>query len=165
MFSLPGEMSLATLTLPEMTVRLSASVLLGAVLGWDRERGGKPAGLRTHIMVTLGAALFVILGVELLAGPSGRFSQAQMDPTRVLEGVVGGIGFLGAGTIIRSGGNVEGVTTASTIWICGALGAACGLGYYLLSLLGMGFALLTLMVLGAVEHRLNNRRKGITRSK
>src|SRR5690606_16706610 len=85
----------------------------------------------------------------LLAGYS---PETQVDPTRVLQGVVGGIGFLGAGSIIHSRGTVEGVTTAATVWVAGAIGAGCGLGNYVLVAILVGFCFLTLVVLGRIGH-------------
>lgn len=143
----------------DASFRLLVAVVLGGLLGWDRERIGKPAGLRTHMMVTLGAALFVLLGVELLMEYSARVEDAQLDPTRVLQGVVGGIGFLGAGSIIQSRGGVEGVTTAASVWVTGAIGAGCGLGYYSLAAIVAGVSLVTLNVLAHLTPGEKNKTK------
>jgi putative Mg2+ transporter-C (MgtC) family protein len=97
MFTLPGQQELLSVGLLDASFRLLVAVVLGGILGWERERIGKPAGLRTHMMVTLGAALFVLLGVELLMEYSERVEDARLDPTRVLQGVVGGIGFWAQG--------------------------------------------------------------------
>lgn len=145
---------MSSVGLADAAVRLVAASLLGAAIGYNRERIGKPAGLRTHMMVTLGAAFFVLLGVELMMEYSARVPGSQLDPTRVLQGVVGGIGFLGAGSIIHSRGSVQGVTTAASVWVTGAIGAGCGLGFYTLALIGTGLALTTLYLVGQVEKRL-----------
>ncbi len=108
------------------------------------------------MMVTLGACAFLIMGVEILASYS-RDYQTQLDPTRVLQGVVGGIGFLGAGSIIQSRGNVEGITTAATVWVAGAIGAGCGLGHFVLVGILVTFALVTLWGLGKMAVRLLDR--------
>ncbi|MDX2053204.1 MAG: MgtC/SapB family protein [Polyangiaceae bacterium] len=135
----------------EMIQRLVAACVAGALVGWDRERKNKPAGLRTHMLVTLGSASFCILGFEL-----GSTSSAggAVDPMRVLQGVVGGIGFLGAGSIIESRGHVRGVTTAAGLWMSGSLGAACGIGAYYLAGLSLALTLFVLIVVGRFERRL-----------
>lgn len=122
-------------------------------MGWERERQDKPAGLRTHILVALGSATFVLLGFEVGDHLAHRYGDSGFDPTRVLQGVVGGIGFLGAGTILKSSGHVSGITTAASVWITGALGSAAGLGAYLVALVATAFALLTLAVIGRWERR------------
>jgi putative Mg2+ transporter-C (MgtC) family protein len=151
MFLLPGQQALTSLSFFDACFRVLLAAIFGGVLGYNRERVGQPAGLRTHIMVTLGAALFVLVGVELLMEYADRVKTARLDPTRVLQGVVGGIGFLGAGSIIQGRGRVEGITTASSVWVTGAIGAACGLGFYSLAALVTASALLTLTVLARLE--------------
>ena len=110
----------------EMILRLLLAVALGAVIGYQRERTGKPAGLRTHILICAGAALFTVVSLYGFG--------AAADPARVAAGIVAGIGFLGAGAIIRRGeGIVAGLTTAATIWAVAAIGLAAGAGLYLVS--------------------------------
>ncbi len=110
----------------EMTLRLLLAVALGAAIGYQRERAGKLAGLRTHALICTGAALFTIASLYGFG--------AVADPARVAAGIVAGIGILGAGAIIRrEGGVVEGVTTAATIWTVAAIGLAAGAGLYLVS--------------------------------
>lgn len=154
MFSLPGQDGISSIGFLDALIRLLLALSLGALLGYNRERIGKPAGLRTHMMVTLGAALFVLTGIELMIEYQARVPGSQLDPTRVLQGVVGGIGFLGAGSIIHSRGNVEGVTTAASVWVAGAIGAGCGLGFYALASVTTGLALFTLAAVGFVERRI-----------
>lgn len=115
------------LTLTDILVRILAALLCGAVLGWEREARGKAAGFRTNMLIAQGAAVFTMLSIELASRSSGP---GAYDPLRVLQGVIGGIGFLGAGAIIRSGGSIHGMTTAATIWVVGAAGVACGIGTY-----------------------------------
>ena len=112
-----------------VVIRVIAAALLGALLGWERERAGKPAGLRTHMLVALGAALFVLFPAE--AG------MAIGDLSRVIQGVATGIGFIGAGTILKraEAEQVEGLTTAASIWLTGAIGMAVGAGQLWLSAL------------------------------
>lgn len=147
---IPGYVPLVSMGPLDAAARFLAAFLLGGVVGWNRERLGKPAGLRTHIMVALGACAFLTIGIELLANHS---PESDLDPTRVLQGVVGGIGFLGAGSIIQSRGTVEGMTTAATVWVAGAIGAGCGLGYYVLMAILVGFCFVTLGVLGKFDFR------------
>lgn len=149
-----GELMFGSMSLAEVALRLVSALVLGAVVGWNRERIGKPAGLRTHMMVSLGAATFVMLGLELVADYGNQPSQIRLDPTRVIQGVVGGIGFLGAGSIIQSRRQIEGITTAASVWVAGALGTACGVGVILLAGLTTLLALMTLAVLAPLEHRL-----------
>ena len=131
----------------EVAIRLAVAVALGALLGWDRERWNKPAGLRTHMLVSLGSATFTILGFEV----GEHYSKEGFDPTRVLQGVVGGIGFLGAGAILQNRGQVSGITTAASVWMAGALGAASGVGAYVLALLATILAFVILAGVGKLE--------------
>ena len=113
----------------EMILRLLLAAALGAIIGYQRERAGKPAGLRTHILICVGAALFTIASLYFYY----EFGTVA-DPARVAAGIVVGIGFIGAGAIIRRGeGVVEGLTTAATIWAVAAIGLAAGAGLYLVS--------------------------------
>ena len=138
----------------DVVARLVVAVVLGGLIGWNRERLDKPAGLRTHMMVTLGSAAFVLLALDLSSTAPGVLGTQGMDPTRVIQGVAGGIGFLGAGSIIQSRGEVSGVTTASGIWVAGALGVACALGAYEAAITIAIISLLVLGVLGRLERRL-----------
>jgi len=121
--------------------RLLLAALLGGVLGYEREQRGKAAGIRTHMLVAMGAALFVL--VPQLGG------MAAADVSRVIQGLVTGIGFLGAGAIIkhRDEEDVQGLTTAAGIWMTAAIGVACGLGRESTALLSALLALLVLAVL------------------
>jgi putative Mg2+ transporter-C (MgtC) family protein len=131
----------------EVAIRLAVAVLFGALLGWDRERWNKPAGLRTHMLVALGSATFTMLGFEV----GEHYSKESFDPTRVLQGVVGGIGFLGAGAILQNRGQISGITTAASVWVAGALGAAAGVGAYVLALLATLLAFVILASAGKFE--------------
>lgn len=123
-------------TLVDIFLRLALAAGLGGAIGLEREFRHKPAGLRTNMLIALGSALFSILSVEL--------GSAAGSPDRVAAQVVTGIGFLGAGAILRSGENVHGLTTAATIWVNAAIGMAAGLGAYAVAAVG---AMLTLVVL------------------
>ena len=108
-----------------MILRLLLAAALGAIIGYQRERAGKPAGLRTHTLICLGAALFTIASIYGFGG---------VNPAQVAAGIVAGIGFLGAGAILhRQGGIVIGLTTATTMWAVAAIGLTAGAGLYLLS--------------------------------
>jgi putative Mg2+ transporter-C (MgtC) family protein len=121
----------------DMTLRLLLAAALGAVIGYQRERAGKQAGLRTHMLISIGAALFTIVSIFGFGAAS--------DPARIAAGVVVGIGFLGAGVILhREGGIVAGLTTAATIWAVAGLGLAAGSGLYLVS------AVATVLILGVL---------------
>lgn len=137
-------------SIAEVAIRLVVAALIGGVIGWDRERSEKPAGIRTHMLVSLGSASFTLLGFEVGLHLSSR-SDEDFDPTRVLQGVVGGIGFLGAGAIIQNRGQVSGITTAASVWVAGALGAAAGVGAYVLALGTALLALIILMSAGKLE--------------
>jgi putative Mg2+ transporter-C (MgtC) family protein len=132
-----------------ITVRLIVAMIFGAVIGIQRERAGKPAGLRTHMLVALGAAVFVIA--------SGEFGMNPDSISRVIQGLVTGIGFLGAGAILKLYDKraVEGLTTAAGIWMTAALGVAVGLGRFGLALVATLLAWMTLSVVRQMEHILN----------
>jgi putative Mg2+ transporter-C (MgtC) family protein len=138
----------------EIAVRLGAALIIGSALGLNRELHGKPAGLRTHGLVSLGAAVAAIVSL----GFPGE--SKAMDPnaiSRVLQGILTGIGFLGAGVILRDpNGHVTGLTTAATIWICAVLGVVCGLGHW--PVLGIALALTVIaLALGRPAERLAER--------
>lgn len=135
----------------EMLLRLSVAVGLALLLGLERELRGKPAGLRSHMLVSLGAAAFIMMGMHILFATAGGDPTAQIDPTRIVQGVIGGIGFLGAGSIIQSRGNIQGITTGASIWTAGAIGVACGIGNLALASMVTVMALIIMVVLGRFE--------------
>ena len=135
----------------ETVIRVLVAVLAGACLGWERESAHKPAGLRTHILVTLGAAATVLASLKLQHELVVAGNPGGSDPIKAIAGIVGGVGFLGAGSIIRDNTGVRGLTTAATIWLAAAIGVACGLGYYLLAAACIITALTTLVLLGLFE--------------
>ncbi len=137
----------------EMLLRAVFAIVGAGALGWERERYGKPAGLRTQMMVGLGSAMFTMVSLRLYLASQHEGSPGQFDLMRIIAGIIGGIGFLGAGTIIQSQGSVKGITTASTIWVVGAYGIACGLGYYSLAGMNLLLALMVLIVFGRLERR------------
>jgi putative Mg2+ transporter-C (MgtC) family protein len=146
------------ISLLDMFARLSVAAGLALVLGLERELRGKPAGLRSHMLVALGAAAFLIVGLEILFATAEGDPSARIDPTRIVEGVIGGIGFLGAGSIIRSGASVHGITTGASIWLAGAIGIAAGVNNFALAAMVTFMALVIMSVLGAIERVLPGHR-------
>lgn len=133
--------------------KLLLAALLGAMIGFEREIHGRPAGFRTHLLVSLGACLFVLTSIQFYTG-FGNFSGTQpvgVDPGRVAAQVVTGIGFLGAGAIIRERFAVRGLTTAACLWIAAAIGVACGVGMFGISIIVTLISLLSLLLLKKVE--------------
>ena len=143
----------------DVFLRLSVAIVVGALVGFDREMSRKPAGLRTHILISLAAAVFTIITFELHAAVASRQGIAGSDPIRIIEAVTAGVAFLAAGAIIRSRGSVRGLTTGANMWLAGALGVACGSGYYAIAGIATGFAIVVLVVLGRLERKLQKRRQ------
>jgi putative Mg2+ transporter-C (MgtC) family protein len=141
-------------------LRLSIAAALGAAVGFERELRDREAGIRTHLLVSLGSALFTIISAygfhEFLVG-GGTIVRA--DPTRIAAQIVTGIGFLGAGAIIRDGLSVRGLTTAATLWVVAAVGMACGAGYYWPAVAATVLTIITLGPLRFVAHRTVERMK------
>lgn len=135
----------------EAFVRLLAACIVGAIVGFDRELRNKPAGLRTHILTSLAAALFTLITFELHHVVINSDKSTTADPIRIIEAVTAGVAFLAAGAIIQSRGNVRGLTTGANMWLAGALGVACGAGDYTLAAFGTVFAVIVLVVLGRLE--------------
>jgi putative Mg2+ transporter-C (MgtC) family protein len=134
----------------DLLARLAVGLVLGAVVGWERELQRQPAGFRTHALVALGAALFTVISAYGF-GPNA-------DPTRIAAQIVTGVGFLGAGSILREGGDVRGLTTAASIWAVAAVGMAAGAGMYVLAVAGAVLVVFALEVLDRLEHVLKRRR-------
>ncbi|MBD2180238.1 MgtC/SapB family protein [Planktothrix sp. FACHB-1355] len=135
-----------------LILRLSLALLVGAIIGWERQQRHKPAGLRTHILVSFGSALFVLIPIQLSTAQNEADSIA-----RVIQGVATGIGFLGGGEILRSSqpdsglAEIRGLTSAAAIWVTAALGIAAGCGLWQLSLIGAALSWLILKVLKKFE--------------
>jgi putative Mg2+ transporter-C (MgtC) family protein len=135
---------------PGYVLPLVLAVAFGAAVGLERETWKKPAGLRTHMMVALGSAIFTLLSLqEIVEGKASGIEGG--DPSRAIVGVATGLGFIGAGTIIQHRGKVLGMTTASGIWVVGGIGACCGARQYLVAAVGMVLALIILAILGKLE--------------
>lgn len=134
----------------EIVLRLLLAGVSGALIGLERQRKHHPAGLRTHTLVSLGSCLIMLMSEDV----ARRWGPAVADPGRIAAQVVSGIGFLGAGTIIREGVNVRGLTTAASLWVASALGLAMGGGYYLGAVFATALAIFTLAVLSYLERGL-----------
>ena len=143
---------IATLRL-DLLLKLGLAVLLGGVIGLEREISGKPAGLRTNILICVGAALLTDVSIRIVGGPGGG------DPSRLAAQIITGIGFIGAGTIMHASGTITGLTSAATIWVVCAIGITVGAGFFL-EAVGAGLVVaLVLSGLGTVEHRLRRARR------
>ncbi|MGH9408244.1 MAG: MgtC/SapB family protein, partial [Vicinamibacterales bacterium] len=137
------------LTDAELIRRLLLAAVLGGVVGAEREFRGKSAGFRTNILITMGCALFTISSITLAGSDAER--------TRIAAQIVTGIGFLGAGAIIRTRGSIHGMTTAATVWVNAALGVAAGGGQYRLAITAAAITLAVLLVLGPIEASIDRR--------
>ena len=136
----------------DMLIRLSIAAGLGACVGLERELLGKPAGLRSHTLVSVGSATFIIMGLTVLFGVADATNGVvQIDPTRIIQGVITGIGFLGAGSIIRNAGDVTGITTGASVWVAGSIGLAAGMGLFALAGMVTVMALIIISGLGQLE--------------
>jgi len=137
------------LDLAEITVRLGLAALLGGLVGLERDIHGRAAGLRTHLLVSLGSAVFMVLSI--LVARSGQGGAFVSDPGRIAAQVIAGIGFLGAGVIIKERATVRGLTTSACLWLVAGVGMAAGAGYPAIAAVTTGFALVGLVALKAFE--------------
>jgi putative Mg2+ transporter-C (MgtC) family protein len=145
-------MSQETLT---VLIRIGIALLIGAVIGLERSFHGRPAGFRTHSLVCVASAMLMLVTVFQSEWMTTVPIEAiRTDPTRMAQGIMTGIGFLGAGVIFKEGLTVRGLTTAASIWITSAIGILVGIGFYLPALVGTGATLLVLSAFRAVERRL-----------
>ena len=135
--------------LKTIIVRLGLSLVLGAVVGWERQAKEKPAGLRTLMLVSVGSTLFVVLSLDLMSTPG---ASQNWDPLRIVNALIQGIGFLGAGTVLRTGETVRGLTTAAALWAMTAVGAAVGLGMYSTAVVGTVTILIILRGFWYLQH-------------
>jgi len=134
----------------EIALRMLMAFCIGGLIGLEREMGDHPAGLRTHILVCVGSALLVILSIYGFAQFAYEFN-VRMDPARLAAQVVTGVGFLGAGTIMRTGMTISGLTTAASLWVVAALGLAVGAGFYFGALLTAFLTIVCLFLLNKLE--------------
>lgn len=127
-----------------LALRLTVGLVLGAIIGFERELHRQPAGFRTHSLVSLGAALFTVVSAF-------GFSGSTVDPTRIAAQIVSGIGFIGAGTILQYRGHIRGLTTAASLWSVAAIGTAAGAGLFVVAITGSILILVILSLLDQVE--------------
>jgi putative Mg2+ transporter-C (MgtC) family protein len=145
----------STITSPYITVestmfKILLSFIAGGLVGLNREQHKQAAGFRTHILICVGATLLMVLSIYI---PQTYFDFKNGDPSRIAAQVVSGIGFLGAGAIMKLGNNIRGITTAASIWLISAVGLTIGAGLYSISFIVVGFALFTLILLERFERR------------
>lgn len=131
-------------TFARVFVRLGFAILLTAIIGWERERGRKTAGLRTHLMVAIGSALFVLVLED---------STTDQGVSRIIQGITAGVGFIGGGAILKleSQNKIRGLTTAGSVWFAAAIGVACGTGKLAAAIVGTIFAFIVLSLLAKIE--------------
>ena len=143
----------------EFIIRILAATFLGAIIGLDREYRTKAAGFRTHVLVALGSALFMIISVHGFDDLPKDQMTLRMDPARIAAQVVTGIGFIGAGTIIFQKNVVKGLTTAAGLWVTAAVGMACGVGMYTLAVVSTIIVLLCVEAFNAFLHKMRGKRE------
>lgn len=153
--------SLATLSWYDALGRLALAAALGSIIGLEREFREREAGLRTHLLVSLGSALFTIVSAFGFHDVLSHDPQVvvRLDPSRIAAQIVSGIGFLGAGAIIRQGLSIRGLTTAATLWVVAAIGMAAGAGFYSVAIITTVVALVALWPLRFIAYRLIDRVK------
>ncbi|MBI4550137.1 MAG: MgtC/SapB family protein [Candidatus Omnitrophica bacterium] len=132
-------------------LRILLAAFLGALIGVEREYFGKAAGFRTHALVSAAASLIMLVSIEIFERYGAKVS---VDPSRIAAQVVSGIGFIGAGAIIRSGGSVKGITTAASLWSVSAIGLACGMGFYDGALYATAVVIIILLIFTKLEAKL-----------
>ncbi|HSH35981.1 MgtC/SapB family protein, partial [Schnuerera sp.] len=136
----------------EVVLRIILSAIIGGLIGIEREVNNRPAGLRTHILVSVGSTLVMLVSINGFNNPITGLPAG--DPARLAAQVVSGVGFLGAGTIMRTKGDIKGLTTAASLWVCAGIGLAIGNGYYLGAVVTASVVLITLMSLGKFEKKI-----------
>ena len=147
-------MAIETITELEATLRLILAALLGGVIGFDRERKNKAAGIRTHMLVSLGAASFMLVAYFLIAdlgSQEASSSGLRLDPVAVVQGIVAGVGFIGAGQIFQQRGTVQGLTSAAGIWATAAIGTLVATGHYVVPVAATLLVFVIIALLGNLE--------------
>ncbi len=136
-----------------ISAKLLLSAFLGGLIGIERDMRGRTAGLRTHILVCVGSCLFMLISTYIFETYKFYYANSilRIDPGRIASQIITGIGFIGAGTILRSGFSIRGLTTAGSIWVCAGIGMGVGLGYYNPSLLATVITLIALLLLNRIE--------------
>lgn len=140
--------------IPDLLLRCGFAVLYGLAIGFERECHERPAGLRTHALTSLAAAMFMLIAIELISDFGANDQRTQLDPIRVVEAVTAGVAFIAAGAIIHSHGEIRGLTTGAGLWLAGAIGLACGAGNLTIATIGTVLAILLLLPMRLLEKRL-----------
>ncbi|MBI4368035.1 MAG: MgtC/SapB family protein [Candidatus Omnitrophica bacterium] len=138
----------------ELVIRLSVAIVLGGFIGFERELHGKVAGFRTHALVALGSALIMLVSIHMFEVYHGV---AEVDPGRIAAQVVTGVGFLGAGTIIRSEKGIHGLTTAAGLWTASGIGLASGLGFFRAAFAATAITLVVLIIFSKIGRKIGAR--------
>lgn len=146
------------ITVTDILLRIFGAVLVGFLVGAQRARTSHPAGIRTHILVALGSCVVMVTSCIMYVETIEIFGTSPSDPARLGAQVINGIGFLGAGAILREGFTVRGLTTAASVWVVACLGLAVGMGYYLLTAIGTGVSFVTLIAFDGVQDRIRKKR-------
>lgn len=141
----------------EIVLRLVLGAFLGGIIGYERYTHGRPAGFRTHIIVCVASVLIMIVSVDFHYLTKQNIDYIKIDPSRIAAGAITGIGFLGAGVIIKTGFIVQGLTTAACLWIVSAIGLAVGVGLYLPGIIATFITMIALWVLRGFEHKMEKR--------
>ena len=139
----------------DLSIRKLVAAVLGAAIGLEREIHEHPAGMRTHLLVSLGSAIFTVLSIYGFEGISAAGVAATVDPTRIAAQIVSGIGFLGAGAILKYGTSIRGLTTAASLWTAAAIGMAAGAGEWVIAAVGTFIVVFSLWPLNALVARLH----------
>jgi putative Mg2+ transporter-C (MgtC) family protein len=144
----------------QMVLKLGLAAVLGAIIGAEREYHGRAAGLRTQLLVALGSCLAMIVSLNFATvfGWESSNTALRVDPARVAYGIMSGIGFLGAGAILRYGTGIRGLTTAASLWCTAAVGLACGFGMFTVSIVTTGIVLFALLVMSRIDHLIPSRK-------
>jgi putative Mg2+ transporter-C (MgtC) family protein len=142
----------------DLAVRMLIAAVLGAAIGFEREVHNHPAGMRTHLLVSLGSAVFTELSIFGFTGQGAGAGSAPVDPTRIAAQIVTGVGFLGAGAILKSGTSIRGLTTAASLWTTAAIGMAAGGGGWLIAGVGTLIVFISLWPLGRIDERIHRGR-------
>src|SRR3954447_5490291 len=139
----------------DLAVRMLVAAILGAAIGLEREIHEHPAGMRTHLLVALGSAIFTVLSIYGFEGVGRGSVSPSVDPTRIAAQVVSGIGFLGAGAILKYGTSIRGLTTAASLWTAAAIGMAAGAGEWVIAAVGTLIVIVSLWPLQALFRRIH----------
>ena len=159
-FALPTDILGLSPQLLDYGGRLLIAIVMGGVIGFERETKDRPAGLRTHMMTSLAAALFTILTLELHVVFNEQDPNTSADPLRIIEAVTAGVAFLAAGASIQGRGRVQGLTTGAGMWLSGAVGVACGAEYYSLAIVAVVLATIVLALLRPLERLFPGKDRG-----